>query len=85
MAKQITITIKFYSGVHRDLNLEDYNPSEGLTLTPVSGTRLKKILKQLGIKNLSSLACFRGGERIGLWSTVKDRDEISCLKPSAGG
>lgn len=85
MATQITINLKFYSGVHRELNIEDYNPSEGLTITPASGTRLKKILTQLGIKNLSSLAYFRGGERIGLWSKVKDKDEISCLKPSAGG
>ena len=85
MGKNITATIKFYSGIHRELGLEDYDPSRGLVVNIPPGTRLKKVLKGLGLKNLSSLAYFRGGERMGLWSKIRDEDEISCLKPSAGG
>ncbi len=85
MKKNITVTIKLYSGITRDMDLENYDPSKGLTLTVSKGTRLKKILKELGVSNLSRLAYFRSGERMGLWSRVKDGDEISCLKPSGGG
>ncbi len=85
MKKKITVTIKLYSGIAKELEIKNFDPAKGLTLSVSRGTRLKKILKNLGISNLSRLAYFRGGERIGLWSKVKDGDEISCLKPSGGG
>jgi len=85
MARDIKITIKFYSGIGKELNLQSYDPSKGIEIDTTTGTRLKKILKGFGLTNISSYAYFSNGERIGLWSKFNDGDQVSCLKPSAGG
>ena len=85
MKSMMTVTLKFYSGIHKELNLESYDPAKGVTVTAKSGTRLKKILKDLGLPKISSFAYFCNGERIGLWTKLHDGEEVSCLKPSGGG
>ncbi|PKL39829.1 MAG: hypothetical protein CVV44_06300 [Spirochaetae bacterium HGW-Spirochaetae-1] len=84
MAKEITINLKFYSGIHKALSLENYDPAKGVDIT-TTNRRLRSVLKDLGLTGTSSFAYFRSGERIGLWSKLYDGDQISCLKPSAGG
>lgn len=79
------VTIKLFSGINRDIGLTDYDPSQGIQLEVREGTRLKKALKGLGMKKLMQNAYFRNGERAGLWTRLRDGDEISCIKPSAGG
>ncbi len=83
--QKINITIKLFSGIEKETTLKNYDPGKGIILEFSSKVRLKKILKDLGLSNLSSNAYFRNGERIGLWSKLNDGDEISCLKPSGGG
>lgn len=84
-SRDITITIKLYSGLHRQLKHGDYNPDSGLTMTVKENTRLKKVLSSLGLKNLSAHAYFINGERATLHSRVKSHDEVMCMRPSAGG
>lgn len=83
--KKITVTIKLYSGIDREAGLAGYDPDAGLRMTLNSGTRLRSVLRDLGLRKLSSFVYFRTGERMGLWSALKDGDEISCLRPSGGG
>lgn len=85
MASNIKITIKFYSGIDKELNLQSYDPEKGIEISTTTGTRLKKILKAFELDNISSIAYFSNGERIALRTKFKDGDQVSCLKPSAGG
>jgi hypothetical protein len=83
--EQIAITLKFYSGIDKELVLDGYDPATGISLPVKTGTRLKRILKSLGMKNMSGNIYFIDGRRVGLWKSIRERCEISCLKPSAGG
>lgn len=83
--KNITVIVKLYSGLDKEVSLKDYNPYKGLTLQVRERTRLKAILKGLGLKNLSMYAYFINGQRAGLWTRPRENDEISCFRPSAGG
>jgi hypothetical protein len=85
MGNEIAIRIKFFSGIDRDLNLENYNPVEGLAMKVPSGKRLKWALRSAGVTAFSNYAYFRGGERISTWAKLKNGDEVTCLKPSGGG
>ena len=85
MKNNITISIKLYAGLDRDLDIDDYNRHEGITLKVPKGTRLKKAMKLIGLSDRYAVAYFINGERIGLRRKLEDRDEIVCLKPAAGG
>ena len=85
MAQTITVRIKFFSGIDKELKLESYNPAEGISMSIPSGKRLKWALKSAGLTQFSSYAFFRSGERISTWSKLKDGDEVSCLRPAGGG
>ena len=82
---EIKVTVKLFSGLARELDVKDHDPSCGLGISVRRGTRLRRILKNMGMKNLSSYAYFCGGERISPWHKLQDGDEISCLRPSGGG
>ncbi len=85
MGNSITVRIKLFSGIDKNLKLQNYDPAEGVTMKIDSGKRLKWALKTLGLSNLSSYAYFRSGERISSWAKLKNGDEITCLRPSGGG
>ncbi|OHD72429.1 MAG: hypothetical protein A2W19_13880 [Spirochaetes bacterium RBG_16_49_21] len=85
MDKKISVRIKFFSGLDKDLKLENYNPAEGIRIVIPKGKRLKLALKAMGLKTFSDCAYFRSGERISPWSKLRDGDEVTCLKPSGGG
>jgi hypothetical protein len=85
MGKEISIRIKFFSGIDKELKLEQYDPSRGITMKIPAGKRLKWALKNAGMTSFSGYAFFRSGERISTWTKLKDGDEVSCLKPSGGG
>lgn len=85
MKKRIAIILKLYSGLERDLNIADYNPRTGITLEADSEVRLRRILKDLGIKNFSDYVFFSAGERISVWHKLEDGEVISCLRPTGGG
>ena len=81
----ITIKVRLFAGLDQDANLKNYDRHEGLNLNIHRGTRLKKVVKMLGIPDGHLLAYFINGERVGLWRKLEDGDDISCLKPVAGG
>ncbi len=85
-AKQtITIKVRLFGGLDQDANLNSFDRQEGLSLNVPRGTRLKKVVKKIGLADKHFLAYFINGERVGLWRKLKDGDDISCLKPAAGG
>lgn len=85
MAKEISVRIKFFSGIDKELKLANYDPAAGILMKIPSGKRLKWALKNAGMTSFSGNAFFRSGSRISTWTKLKDGDEVSCLKPSGGG
>ena len=85
MAREISVRIRFFSGIDRELNLQNYDPATGVALTLPSGTRLRRALKNLGVTDLSRNIYFRSGKRISVWAKLGDGDDVSCLRASGGG
>jgi hypothetical protein len=81
----ITIKVRLFAGLDQDSGLNDYDRQKGLNLNVPRGTRLKKVVKLIGLPDRHLLAYFINGERVGLWRKLEDGDDISCLKPAAGG
>lgn len=85
-AKQtITIKVRLFAGLDQDADLNGYDRQEGLNLNVTKGTRLKKVIKMIGLPDRHLLAYFINGERVELWRKLEDGDDVSCLKPAAGG
>lgn len=82
---EILITLKLYSGIHRDIGIHDYSPETGIIFNVKPGIRLRKVLKMAGIKKPGNYVYFSEGERIGLWNKLLNSREVSCLKQSGGG
>lgn len=82
---QIFITIKFYTGIEKELNIVEYDIGKGIIYTVKSGTRLRKILKLAGLKSLSKYNFFENGYRISVWKKFYESSEVSCLKITGGG
>jgi hypothetical protein len=85
MKIKIKVHLKLFSGIERELGIENYNRTEGFPVEVNSGTRLRSVLKKTGMKDISSNVFFIEGERVSVWRKLKDGDIISCLKPSGGG
>ena len=81
----VTVTIKLFSGIHRELNIEAYDLGKGLIIQTYNGVKLRTVLKEIGVKNKSAISYFLNSKRISLGTRLKDGDEVSCLKPSGGG
>ena len=81
----ITIKIRLFAGLDQDADLKDYDRKEGLNLNIPRGTRLKKVVKMIGLPNRHLLVYFINGEQVELGRKLEDGDDISCLKPAAGG
>ena len=81
----ITVKIRLFAGLDQDASLKDYDREEGLNFNIPRGTRLKKVVKMIGLTNRHMLAYFINGEQVALGRKLEDGDEISCLKPAAGG
>jgi molybdopterin converting factor small subunit len=81
----ITIKVRLFAGLDQDAGLNGYDRQKGLDLIVPRGARLKKVVKMIGLPDRHLLAFFINGERVGLRRKLEDGDEISCLKPAAGG
>ncbi len=84
-SEHIKVHLKLFSGLHGEVNLPGYDTHRGIILEVKKGSRLRSLLKSIGMKRMSSNSYFRRGERIGLWSKLHDGDEVQCFKPSGGG
>jgi hypothetical protein len=82
---QIFITVKFYSGIDKELKIDNYDMGKGVIYPVKPGTRLRKILKDAGLKKLSRFCYFYGGDRISSWEKFYESSEVSCLRISGGG
>jgi len=85
MKNVLTVKVRLFSGLEKDVNADDYDRHEGITLNVPQGTRLKKVVKMIGLSDRYALVYFIHGERVGLRKRLEDGDEIACLRPAAGG
>jgi hypothetical protein len=85
MGQDISVRIKFFSGIDKELKLKNYSPADGITMTVPPGKRLRWALKAVGMKKLSRYAYFREGGRVSPWAALMDGDEITCLRLAGGG
>jgi hypothetical protein len=83
--KTVTVTVKLFSGLATCSNLTGHDPGKGTQVQVKEGTRLKKLVSQVGLRNISSNVYLIDGERASLWSRLRDGNEVMCLKPSSGG
>ena len=81
----ITVIIKLYSGIEKELKISDYDVNNGISLTVRPGTTLRSVLRKLGLKKLSQYMYFSKGHHISLWKKIYETTEVSCLKISGGG
>jgi len=81
----IIITIKLYSGIEKELKIENYDSEKGILLNVKPGTTLRSILKQTGLHKYSQYIFFSHGHHISTWKKFYESAEISCLKVSGGG
>lgn len=81
----IKVVVKLHSGLHRGLSIENYDPGIGVEISIKDASSVRFALKSLGMKNISRHAYFINGERAGIFKRLKDGDELSCFRPSAGG
>lgn len=82
---RIFITVKFYSGIEKELNIKEYDMGKGVIFAVKPGTRLGRVLKDAGLKKLSRFCYFSGGSRISSWKKFHESSEVSCLRISGGG
>jgi len=85
MQNTLTVKVRLFGGIDKDSNVGDYDRNEGLTLKIPKGTRLKKVAKKIGLSKPYTLVFFINGKRAGLWKKLEEGDEITLLKPAAGG
>jgi len=85
MKSTVTVKVRLFAGIDKDANVDNYDRNEGLTLKVPNGTRLKKVVKMIGLGDRYALVFLINGERAGLRKRLEDGDEIACLRPVAGG
>lgn len=83
--EQIQITVKFYSGIDKELGIDNYDMGNGVIVNVKPGIRLRRILKRNGLKKLSRFCYFSNGSRISSWKKFYESAEVSCLRISGGG
>ena len=83
--ESITVKIKLFSGLDRQVKIYNYDPDSGIDLQIEKGSRLKKVLKTLGLSKAGSTACFINGKKADLNDNLKDGDVVFFMKPVSGG
>jgi molybdopterin converting factor small subunit len=81
----ITVNIKLFSGLDRQVKIKNYDPDSGIDLQIVKGARLKKVFKTMGLSRNEPTACFINGKKAGPNEKLKDGDVVFFMKPASGG
>jgi len=81
----IQIKVKLYGRLDSQARISSYDPENGIDLTIKEDTRIKKVLKRIGLKRQFSLVCFVNGEKEGFNHRLKQGDVIFFMKPATGG
>jgi hypothetical protein len=85
LRRRIRVCVKLFTGLHREVGLEDYDPKVGIEMEIRTGTRIRTVSKRLGLPTDGRVAFFVAGEKAGPWRKLREGDEVACMKPSAGG
>ena len=85
MKRTITVNVKLFTGIDKDTKIDNYDRNQGLTIEVPKGTRLKKVVKMIGLTDRYALVCFINGQQVGLRQKLEEGDKIACLRPAAGG
>jgi len=83
--ERISVKIKLFSGLDRQVKINNYDPDSGIDLQIEKGARLKKVFKTLGLSKTESTACFINGKKAGLNDNLKNGDVVFFMKPVSGG
>jgi molybdopterin converting factor small subunit len=85
MRNTLSVNVRLFSGLDKVADVQGYDRDKGITVSIPEGTRLKKVVKMIGLADQYPLVYFIRGERVGLRKKLKAGDEIACLRPAAGG
>ena len=83
--ERISVKIKLFSGLDRQVKISNYDPDTGVDLQLEKGARLKKVFKTLGLSKSKYTVCFINGEKAGLHANLKNGDVVFFMKPASGG
>ncbi len=83
--ENITVKIKLFSGLDRQVKINNYDPDSGIDVQIVKGARLKKIFKTIGLSRNESTACFINGKKVDVNEKLKNGDVLFFMKPVSGG
>jgi molybdopterin converting factor small subunit len=83
--ESITVKIKLFSGLDRQVKINNYDPDSGIDVQIVKGVRLKKIFKTIGLSRNESTACFINGKKVDVNEKLKNGDVLFFMKPVSGG
>ena len=83
--ESITVKIKLFSGLDRQVKINNYDPDSGIDVQIVKGVRLKKIFKTIGLSRNESTACFVNGKQVDVNEQLKNGDVVFFMKPVSGG
>jgi molybdopterin converting factor small subunit len=83
--ESITVRIKLFSGLDRQVIIDNYDPDAGIDLQIVKGARLKKIFKTIGLSRNESAVCFINGKKVDLNEKLNNGDVLFIMKPVSGG
>ncbi len=83
--ENITVKVKLYSGLDRQVKINHYDPDSGIDLQIVKGARLKKVFKILGLSTYESTVGLINGQKAGLNEKLKHGDVVFFMRPVSGG
>ena len=83
--ENINVKIKLFSGLDRQAGVDDYDPDIGIDLDISRGTRLKKVIRLIGLNRYDATAFFVNGRKAGLRERLNDGDVVFCMRPIVGG
>ncbi len=85
LKNKIRITIKLFSGLDKEVILENYNPYNGISMEVPKGTRVYEIAKLLHLSRGVPVFYFINERRSPKWYRLQSGDIVSCFKPMSGG
>ena len=81
----IRIQIKLFSGLDATAGLAGYDPEKGVSLDVRAGTRVKKVVRALGLSPRDAMVVFVNGKQAQLGDKIRNGDVLFCMKPVSGG
>ena len=81
----VQIQVKLFSGLDTTAGLTGYDPEKGIDMELPEGTRIKKVVRSLGLPSRDAMVVFLNGKQARLGDKIKNRDVLFCMKPVSGG